>query len=415
MSGPVRKLPPKDPLERWNLLGVAQLSEALPPIPWVCESLGLAPGAVSLFAGYGYSGKTMALQSLGLSVAAGKSVWGVWRARQGRFVHLDYEQGRRLTQERYQRLARGMGFELAELEPDCMRVGVMPRAYLDEEGAIEDLVRIVDGATFVLVDSLRAAFPRADENSSEVRTYLDVLTRVSERTQACISVIHHARKPSPQNGGTATHSIRGSGALFDACQSVYVLAGEKNQPTTIHHEKDRVRGVTLEDFGLSREDVPGESGTKHGLRVVHLETQQLADVASSREDAREDAAVVASASRILSTVGPDGFQGSRTDLKAMVKGRTETFDTALVKLINTGWIVRSGGHHSPFWCLGNGEPSPHPPSVPKRPQGSHNNPSPIPPPLREGMDGLNDRPDQPSPKLLDSKNLFRKPDSESNE
>src|SRR5512138_12346 len=76
----------------WNLLSIAQLAEPLPPIPWLCEGLKLAPGPVTLVAGYGYSRKTMAMQSLALSVAAGKSVWGVYSARRGPVVHLDYEQ-----------------------------------------------------------------------------------------------------------------------------------------------------------------------------------------------------------------------------------------------------------------------------------------------------------------------------------
>jgi len=209
MSGPFRKPPPVDPLAPWNLLSLADLSEPLPPVPWVCESLGLAPGAVALVAGYGYSGKTMAMQSLLLSVASGKPAWCVYNIRQGNAVHLDYEQGRRLTQERYQRLAFGMNLDLRELPKGSLRVAAMPRVYLDHDKSIEELTRIVDGAALVLVDSLRAAFPSADENSSEVRTYLDVLSRVSERTGACIAIIHHARKPNMQNGGTATHSIRG--------------------------------------------------------------------------------------------------------------------------------------------------------------------------------------------------------------
>ncbi len=262
-------------LAKWQLLGVSDMAEPLPSVPWVCESLGLAPGAVSLVAGYGYSRKTMAMQSLGLSVAAGKSIWGVYRARSGPFIHLDYEQGRRLTQERYQRLARGMGFELLDLPANSLRVACMPRIYLDERDIQDELSALCDGAAFVLVDSLRAAFPHADENSSEVRSYLDVLSRVSERTGCAFAVIHHARKPSKDDAGGATMAIRGSSALFDACQSVYVFAGEKNTPTTVHHQKDRVRGACLDDFGLDGEDVHGGDDPRWGLRVVHLESEQM--------------------------------------------------------------------------------------------------------------------------------------------
>lgn len=384
----IRKPLPKplDPLERWNLLGLTDLSQPLPPVPWVCEQLGLAPGAVALVAGYGYSGKTMALQSLALSVASGKSVWGVWNVRQGRVVHLDYEQGRRLTQERYQRLARGMGLELTDLPAGSLRAAVMPRAYLDNSQSIEELAKIVDGAALVIVDSLRAAIPSADENSSDVRTYLDVLSRVSERTGACIVVIHHARKPSPMAGGTATHTIRGSGALFDACQSVYVLAGEKGQPTVVHHEKDRVRGVTLEDFGLSREDVPGPNGeTKYGLRVVHLEAEQMAEAASSRDEAKEDRLIEDAATRIVFAIANLGFafHGSSAAAKSLVRCRTEVFKAAWTKLVQAGVLIRKGTYRDPIWQLSS-DPVPGSDPVPNQFPEPQDNPVPGSPSLREG-------------------------------
>lgn len=321
------------PLERpplspdWNLLDVSELAKALPPVPWVCEPLGLAPGAISLVAGYGYSRKTMAMQSLGLSVAAGKPIWGLFSARRGPFVHLDYEQGRRLTQERYQRLARGMGFELADLAPGALRVGCMPRIYLDEKETFDSLVRLVDGAAFVLVDSLRAAFPHADENSSEVRSYLDVLSRVSERTGAAFAVIHHARKPQQGNDTGATFAIRGSSALFDACQSVYVFIGEKNTPTTVHHQKDRIRGACLDDFGLDGVDVPDGHDPRWGLRVVHLESSQI----------REASAIDVARAAILKEVGRSraGYR-SATSLVSALKLKKQVGLDAVRSLLEDG-------------------------------------------------------------------------------
>lgn len=340
-------------LARWSLLSAVDLSEPLPPIPWICEPLGLAPGAVSLVAGYGYSRKTMAMQSLGLSVAAGKPIWGVYRARSGPFVHLDYEQGRRLTQERYQRLARGMGFELSDLHPSMLKVACMPRVYLDERDASDDLMAICDGAAFVLVDSLRAAFPHADENSSEVRSYLDVLSRVSERTGCAIAVIHHARKPSKDDAGGATMAIRGSSALFDACQSVYVFFGEKGTPTTVHHQKDRVRGACLDDFGIDGEDIARDDDPRWGLRVVHLEGQQVEAAASAREVAREQNAIEKAAAAILVTLRKAGgsFRGSREDLRALSSVKQNNFSSAMAQLQGAGTIGREGKYHDPIWVL----------------------------------------------------------------
>lgn len=336
-------------LAAWNLLGTRALAEPLPPIPWLCEGLGLAPGAVSLVAGYGYSRKTMALQSLALSVATGRDVWGVFRVRQGPAVHLDYEQGRRLTQERYQRLAIGMGIELAEVDESLLRVACMPRLYLDTQEAIDSLMPVVDGAALVIVDSLRAAFPHADENSSEVRSYLDALNHVSERTGATIKVIHHARKPQADGNGTATHAIRGSSALFDACQSVFVFAGEKGKPTTVHHQKDRVRGKELDDFGITAEDIPGPSGPMHGLRVVHLEAEQMAESVARMEKAKEDRLHEAAKESVLAVLRGGPFRGSQDALRSVARVRRDLVYRAISELVQGGVVVKEGSYREPIW------------------------------------------------------------------
>lgn len=346
--------PPHDP---WNVLDIADLTGTLPPISWVCESLRLAPGACTMVAGYGYSRKTMALQSLGLSVAAGKSIWGVWSCRKGPFLHIDYEQGRRLTQERYQRLARGMGFELGDLAKGQLRAAVLPRVYLDSEESFDGLARLSEGCTLVLVDSLRAAFPSVDENSSEVRNYLDMLMRVSEKTGAAFVVIHHARKPSQASPNVDRYSIRGAGALYDACQSTFLFSGEKNEPTKVAHEKERVIGQTLEDFGLSSEDVPSPSNPRHGLLVRHLEVEQMIEAASHRQQRRSGMTDDKTKTEIVDLFRQHGYSLSlsRRDIRSLSKISTKYFDTAWTALMAEGRLSRLNEAKGAFrWVMRTG-------------------------------------------------------------
>ncbi len=72
-------------------------------------------------------------------------------------------------------------------------------------------------------------------------------------------------------------SMRGSGALFDACSSVLILAAEKDEPTTVVHEKNRITGVTLPDFALRIEDTH-ELNRPPGLAVRHLEAEAQANL-----------------------------------------------------------------------------------------------------------------------------------------
>lgn len=261
-------------------LAVASIFAALDPIQYLVEPLDLCPGAPALVAGYGYSGKTLAAQSMGLAVAAGERVWDCFSATQGRVLHLDYEQGARLTRERYQRLALGMSVGPSDLG-DRLALVSMPRTYLD--GMSEDaLVAMLCGFELVILDSLRAACPTIDENDSAVRRVLDLLTRASERTGCVVVVIHHARKPQREAAGGAKMAIRGSGAIFDACGSVLVFDGEKGQPTRVSHEKARVSGRLVDDFTLTISDAEIGSDPRAGVVVA-------AEAAPSRQDAADDA------------------------------------------------------------------------------------------------------------------------------
>lgn len=204
--------------------GGTDIAQPLPPLPYLVEKLGIASGAPTCIAGYGFGGKTIACQAMALALVANRPVWGAFFPRAGRVLHLDYEQGQRLTFERYQRLARADGIDLAEVD-DRLRVAIAPAVYLDDAGAEDVFARTMDGFDLVIIDSLRAAAPSADENSSEVRKYIDRLGRATAKTGAVCIFIHHARKPKADDPDGAKFKIRGSSALFDACASVFVVRG----------------------------------------------------------------------------------------------------------------------------------------------------------------------------------------------
>jgi hypothetical protein len=237
--------------------GTDQVFELLPPVPWLCQSLRLAPGAPTLVAGYGYAGKTLSMQALSLSVASGVLVWGRYVCKTGRVLHLDYEQGSRLTFDRYQRLARGMGLSLADLH-GRLEVGNIPEVKLDPDL----LLRIAHHRDLILVDSWRAAHEGVDENSSEVRSTLDAMTRASERTGCTFIVLLHARKASKDATGGKSQSIRGSSGFFDGCQTAWLFDGTTVGAPVVSLEKDRLEGSALAPFTLRFLDQDGRLGLK---------------------------------------------------------------------------------------------------------------------------------------------------------
>ena len=299
----VVKYPSGDPspagVDPFPMLTASDLATELPPVPWVVEALGLAPGAVTIVGGAGFGGKTISMQALALAVASGRPLWGHFPVKRGRAVHVDYEQGRRLTQDRYQRIARSMGIDLDSLDPLAFGVSCLPRAHLDSKDAEDSVVRICDGATVAIVDAFRGAFPSAKENDSEARKYLDMLQQASERTSCAMIVIAHSRKPTKDDD--VRSSLRGSGALFDAAQTVYMLDGAPHKPTRVHNTKDRITGEMRETFGLTVTDVVGVIDDmkikRWGLDVAYTSPPEVQAAYLVNEN--EDQEMAATAERLI--------------------------------------------------------------------------------------------------------------------
>lgn len=334
------------PARSTRLLSVSEIFQPLPPIAWLCQALDMAPGAPILLAGYGFSGKTLAAQDLALAVASGSQAWGRFSVRAGRALHIDYEQGTRLSLERYQRLAVARGIDPRSLD-GRLAFAPLPSWYLDGDVG-DELERLATGFDLVVIDSFRAACPRTDENSSDARVPLDRLGRLSEATGATFLVIHHARKPSQNASGGARMSIRGSGALFDACGSVLVFAGEKGEPVTVEHEKARITGRPHDAFQLWIEDVEADGDPRGGLRVSVLEANPAATRSPSER-------FVALQDRILAVVQAQGgtFRGGSNLVARAVEARKSDVVDALDELMRQGRLTNAGSRQRPvFRCSG---------------------------------------------------------------
>jgi hypothetical protein len=322
----------------------AALNEPVPPHPWAVPALQLGPGRPAMIVAYAGTAKTIAMQSLLLAYAAGVNVWGAFPVNRGGVaLHLDFEQGAHATRRRYQRLAYGMNVDLDEV---AGRLGVIsfPRLYLTDKDAEQALEREIQGAGIVLIDSFRAACPGVDENASEVRRYVDLLTRVSEHTGACIILIHHSGKEKV--GHSDKRQIaRGSSGIMDAVGCSYLITMTSYaEPRGISQTKlpAETNGTVFEDAFLAIQDVDGPSGAHHGLRIVHQTAGQSGVVETPKEE-------LANACRlIVDTVRQDTGLSLRR-LRALVGGGRAMFDAALELALERGDVetfkppFRSGG------------------------------------------------------------------------
>jgi len=317
--------------------GPAEIAKPLADVAYLIEGLRIAKGAPLLMAGPGFIGKTAIAQSLMLSLASGQRVFGVYSCKPCTVLHVDLEQGRDLTFRRYQRFARGMGVDLLSLE-NRLRVAIKPAVRLDSDDAEDEYSRVLEGVDFAVIDCLRAAAPTADENSSEVRRWIDLLDRIGEKTGTVVALIHHMKKPNANAPEGARNAIRGSSAIFDACGAVFAFTGEKGQPARVHHEKERTKGILLDDFGLRIEDVELDGRRDAGLRIVHLEREQLdtADHGSAKQldNVRRIRAFFAAT---------PVHHGNQSSLRAAVGMKNEAFSAALSILQSRGEIATEAG------------------------------------------------------------------------
>ena len=217
---------------------------------------------------------------------------------------------------RYQRLAWSRGVDLAGTQLEVASRSQLGAWALTAPDARARLLATCDGAVLAVVDSFRALTPGVEENSSDVRRYLDLLLEVSDRTGCAFVVIHHEGKPAA-DGGTrdAVHRIRGSGAIVDACDTTW-------------HFSTRDGVLRLEQGKVSL----GEKRDDRRLRLVDVGTREDGADASpgigwelvTDETAGEDAAPPGwdrARTGILAALQEAGSVGLNT--RAIVAGRGE--------------------------------------------------------------------------------------------
>jgi hypothetical protein len=340
------------PDEQW--VTGAEIFAPLPPVAWVCKGLALGPGRPHTLVGFGYSGKTVAAQALALAVASGGHAWGRFSCRQGVVVHLDHEVGKRGTLRRYQRLAFALGIAPHHIE-DRLRILPLPRVKLSDAGAEQWLTRTCTGVALCIIDSLRACIGGdIDENDSAVRSYLDILLRVSDATGCTFVVLHHAGKGRQE--GDQREAGRGSSAIYDASGTVLKLDPQKTseRQTTVSKVvatkmAAEASGGALEPFWLRIADVASDDGAdeRAGLSCSFLEV-------FDGQAAAESALLAARKVKVLETLSayPDGL--SKEQVRRVVGGDKTVTDGALLDLEREKKVRRSrrtGKGGGDLWAL----------------------------------------------------------------
>lgn len=256
----------------FEIITTDDIAEPLPPRFYPIRSFALAPGPPTLFLSFSFGGKSVILQDLMLSIATGTRVWGQFGADAGRVLHVDYEQGRDETIDRYQRLARGRGIDIRRDARPRLEATILPKMFINSPGAEEAYKRVCDGRVMCFVDTFAASVPGVEENESAVGEHLYMLGRVSEATGCVMLVAHHMGKASLSKDAPKDPRAlaRGSTAIVAAAGYVYALGGGKGEPKLVQQAKARGLGDPMvEDFYLDLSAVDCR-GASRPLRAAEL-------------------------------------------------------------------------------------------------------------------------------------------------
>ena len=324
----------------FQFLRVEQLCALLEPVPYVVEALDICPGRPTQIVGTGFSGKTLAVQSMLTSIILGSDVWGAFPCRRGPCTHLDYEMGQRAILARYRRVAAGQGVSFeADVAPH-LSLACLPREYLNSPTIADHLRRAAEGRVLVVIDSLRRSLPGIDENDSAISRYIDVMTKVSEETGAVFLFVHHATTKRGA-GEDRRGDGRGSSAIFDASGAVLSLSGPKAGPVQVTQTKAPERGAPVEDFSLRIVDVEIDGEPAKGLAVRH-------ERVDTRSGAREHASDVQRVVDVVERAGPGGVPGAER-VAALAAMRAQSAREALKLAVERGNVVKRGPENRPVY------------------------------------------------------------------
>lgn len=216
-------------LQRLDLLTC--FTEVPPPLDFVIP--GMVAGTVGLIVGMGSAGKSMLAIQIGLSVAAGRDLFGVLGSdpQQGRVVYLSAEDQAPVLHHRLFGMAPAIpedvratiaqNFDVVPVYGQGISIG--PEMMTGPKGEPMrapwgDVMRFCDGSRLVICDTLiRFAGGRSENSNVEMAEMMNHVEITTRQTGAAFLMIHHIGKAVGRDGtgGSDQTATRGASALTD--------------------------------------------------------------------------------------------------------------------------------------------------------------------------------------------------------
>lgn len=260
---------PKNLFERWQVRSLKDAYTERPPTRYVIDKLFALP-SLNVVYGSPAGMKSMLLGDAavcvasgqpwlpGLPTAEGQSVTP-FHTMQGPILWIDYDNGTRRTDERFDALAKARG--LAEDAPIHYVSMAEPWFNATDGYLVRELVEAARAMSvkLIVIDNLGLISGDADENTADMVKVMGNLRKLAEDADAAVVVIHHQRKGSTAD--RAGELLRGHSSI-EASLDLALLVTRDGQEPKVTISPTKVRGASVaKSFGaeFTYEHKPGTS------------------------------------------------------------------------------------------------------------------------------------------------------------
>lgn len=319
------KAPTSPPAERFRIWTPAEIFAPLPAPEYAIGGL-LLRSNLALVCAYGSSLKTWAIVDLLLAQASGEEWLGMFGCKPMAVLAVDWESGEYELRRRVQAVARARGMTMPV---EGVHFVTMPALFFTDKDFETVIRELAASYKFIVFDSLSAGSVDVDENDPRFAQGLQILKRVGGDTGATFVVIHHSRKSKGDGDGDDREKVRGSGAIFAACDVVLQLFRRDDGSFLVRQTKAR-GGKAVDPFVLRVEDVDKDS-----TRVYATPAEEE----SPREAANAITALAVAKRRVLTVLASERDLGSKNAIYRRTKGTKTAVNDAIDELAENGVIV----------------------------------------------------------------------------
>jgi len=278
-----------------------------PPRRWLFVKV-LPFEKVGIIVAPGGTGKSQALMQVGVSIATGSLLFGVWEVGEaGSVLMLLAEDDEEEVHRRLNNIIGQLALSGNIAAISALRKNLILKSMVGENNLMTETNQSREVQQTIYVDRLIATaaqipdlkliiidpasrFRGGDENAAQDTTrFVEAIERVAQATGATILIAHHTNKGSMQATEANQNASRGSSALTDGVRWQMNLAGMSEKeakefgiyPSERHYYLSAT--ITKNNYAPPQQGIMlkrGEGGYLHQIALTSQKTQQAQDVKS---------------------------------------------------------------------------------------------------------------------------------------